>query len=54
MKKILIATNNNGKFIEIAELLESLEIQAVPASNLNLIEPEENAETFILDSQSFP
>ena len=46
MKKILIATNYNGKFIEIAKLLESLEIQAVPASNLNLIEPEESAETF--------
>jgi XTP/dITP diphosphohydrolase len=46
MKKILIATNNNGKFLEIAKLLESLEIQAVPASSLNLIEPEENAETF--------
>ena len=46
MKKILIATNNNGKFLEIAKLLENLEIQAVPASSLNLIEPEENAETF--------
>ena len=46
MKKILIATNNNGKFVEIAKLLESLDIQALPASNLNLIEPEENAETF--------
>jgi XTP/dITP diphosphohydrolase len=46
MKKILIATNNNGKFIEIAKLLESLDIQALPASNLNLIEPAENAETF--------
>jgi XTP/dITP diphosphohydrolase len=46
MKKILIATNNNGKFVEIAKLLENLDIQAVPASNLNLIEPEETAETF--------
>ena len=46
MKKILIATNNNGKFLEIAKLLESLDIQAVPASSLNLIEPEESAETF--------
>ena len=47
MKKILIATNNNGKFLEIAKLLESLDIQAVPASSLNLIEPEESAETFV-------
>jgi len=46
MKKILIATNNNGKFLEIAKLLERLEIEAVPASSLNLIEPEESAETF--------
>lgn len=46
MKKILIATNNNGKFLEIAKLLDSLEIKAIPASSLNLIEPEESAETF--------
>jgi len=46
MKKILIATNNNGKFLEISKLLEGLDIQAISAASLNLIEPEETAETF--------
>jgi len=46
MKKILIATNNSGKFEEIAILLKALDIQAVSPSYLNLVEPEEDALNF--------
>lgn len=46
MKKILIASNNKGKLAEIAKLLENIGIEAVSASDFNLIEPEENADNF--------
>lgn len=46
MKKILVATNNKGKFREISHLLESLDIQALSAFDYNFSEPSETAETF--------
>ncbi len=46
MKKILIASNNKGKLVEIAKLLENIGIQALSASDFNLIEPEESADNF--------
>ena len=48
MKKqqILIASNNQGKFKEIAKLLQGLNIEVCSASILNLKEPEEDADNF--------
>ncbi len=44
--QILIATNNSGKFLEIKDLLNTINIEAVPASKFNLSEPEETEKTF--------
>ncbi len=44
--KILIATNNKGKFSEIKDLLKQINIEAISASQFNLEEPEETASTF--------
>lgn len=44
--KILIATNNKGKFNEIESLLKTLNIAAIPAFQFNLPEPEETEKTF--------
>lgn len=44
--KILIATGNKGKFVEIAELLESINIEAIPAFQFDVEEPEETGLTF--------
>jgi len=46
MQKILIASNNKGKLVEIAKLLEDINIEAISASDFNLIEPEETADNF--------
>lgn len=46
MKKILVATNNKGKFNEISELLNRLDIQALSAFEYNLSEPQETSPTF--------
>ena len=50
MDKILIATNNRGKFNEISSLLASFDIEAIFAGNyidnLKIVEPEENANSF--------
>ncbi|MDX2083529.1 MAG: RdgB/HAM1 family non-canonical purine NTP pyrophosphatase [Rickettsiales bacterium] len=45
-KEILIATNNEGKFVEIEALLKSINIKAVPAFKFNISEPEETGLTF--------
>lgn len=44
--KILIATGNKGKFIEISNLLKEVGIEAVSPDNYNLQEPEENGNSF--------
>ena len=44
--EILIATNNRGKFVEISDLLKSINIKAIPTFDLNIPEPEETGLTF--------
>lgn len=44
--KILIATNNKGKFHEISSLLSQINIEAIPTFQFNLEEPEETGKTF--------
>jgi len=44
--QILIATGNKGKFEEISALLKEVNIEAIPASKFNLVEPEENGKSF--------
>lgn len=45
-KEILIATNNRGKFREISQLLDEINIKALPSFDLNIEEPEETGSTF--------
>ena len=47
MSKIVIATHNAGKRLEIAALLEPLGISVIGAGELDLPEPEETGATFI-------
>ncbi len=44
--EILIATNNKGKFSEIAALLSQINIKAIATFEFNLEEPEETEKTF--------
>jgi XTP/dITP diphosphohydrolase len=44
--EILIATGNEGKFLEISDLLAKLNIAGISPRRFNLIEPEETAQTF--------
>jgi len=44
--KIVIATHNKGKLVEIQELLEPVGIECVSAGSLGLEEPEETEATF--------
>jgi len=44
--QILIASGNAGKIKEISALLTPLQIKPIPASQFNLIEPDETGETF--------
>ncbi len=48
--KILIATNNRGKFSEISQLLKSLNIEAIDTFDKNIPEPEETGKTFAENS----
>jgi XTP/dITP diphosphohydrolase len=50
LKKLLIATNNKGKFQEISSLLAPFKIEAVPTFQFNLEEPEETGKTFAQNS----
>jgi XTP/dITP diphosphohydrolase len=45
-KKILIATNNKGKFFEIESLLKTINIESISTFDFNLVEPEETGKTF--------
>jgi XTP/dITP diphosphohydrolase len=49
-KKLLIATNNKGKFTEIAALLSQINIESVPTFQFNITEPEETGATFAENS----
>jgi XTP/dITP diphosphohydrolase len=44
--KLVIATHNNGKLIEMADLLRPYGLEAVSAGALGLAEPEETGSTF--------
>ena len=48
--KLLIATNNKGKFSEIESLLNHINIKSVPTFQFNLAEPEETGTTFAANS----
>lgn len=45
-QKLLIATNNKGKFVEIRDLLTLIEIDAIPSFDFNIQEPEETGLDF--------
>nr|WP_295372884.1 RdgB/HAM1 family non-canonical purine NTP pyrophosphatase [uncultured Sphingosinicella sp.] len=49
--KIVIASHNRGKLVEIAELLAPYGIEAVSAVDLDLPEPEEIGTTFVDNAQ---
>lgn len=44
--KVVLASHNKGKLVEIAALLEPLGIEVISAGDLNLDEPEETEDTF--------
>ena len=46
IKEILIASGNNGKLLEIANLLAEINIKAISATDFNLPEPEETGKSF--------
>ena len=50
-KKLVIASHNPGKVIEINDLLGPFGVEAVSASALNLPEPIEDGETFIANAE---
>jgi XTP/dITP diphosphohydrolase len=47
LNRIVIASNNPGKLRELAELLQPLDIEAVPQSEYKVVEAEEPHETFL-------
>lgn len=51
LKKLVIASHNQGKIKEIKELLSPFGIDIVAAAKLGLAEPEETGTTFIANSQ---
>lgn len=48
-RKILVATNNSGKFVEISDLLQQINIEAIKPSP-DIAEPAETEETFAANS----
>ena len=48
--RLLIASGNAGKILEISALLKPLGIKPIPASQFNFPEPEENGKTFAENS----
>jgi XTP/dITP diphosphohydrolase len=49
--KLVIASHNKGKVAEIQDLLRPLGVDAVPAAELDLDEPEEIGSTFIANAE---
>jgi XTP/dITP diphosphohydrolase len=49
--KLLIASGNKGKIIEIAKLLEPYNVEVISASKFNLAEPEETGLSFIENAE---
>ena len=50
-KKLLIASGNKGKIVEITKLLEPFNVEIISAAKFNLPEPEENGSTFIENAE---
>lgn len=50
-KKLLIASGNKGKIIEISQLLSPYNIEVISAKEFNLVEPEETGSTFIENAE---
>lgn len=48
--EILIATNNQGKFVEIRDLLNQINIKSISTADFNISEPEETGATFAENS----
>ena len=44
--RLVIASHNQGKVMEIADLLRPLEIKVIGSRDLGLEEPEETGQTF--------
>jgi XTP/dITP diphosphohydrolase len=47
MDKIVLASNNQGKVREIAQMVSNLSLQVVPQSDFNVIDVEETGLTFV-------
>ncbi len=51
LKKLLVASGNNGKIREITELLKPFAIEILSAKDFNLAEPEETGSSFIENAE---
>ena len=49
--KLIVASHNKGKLVEIADLLTRFEVETVGADALGLPEPEETGTTFIANAE---
>ena len=49
--KLIVASHNNGKLVEIADLLSRFAVETVGADALGLPEPEETGDTFIANAE---
>ena len=49
--KLIVASHNEGKLVEIADLLADFAVETVGAAALGLPEPEETGETFIANAE---
>ncbi|MFV2060694.1 MAG: XTP/dITP diphosphatase [Gammaproteobacteria bacterium] len=47
MKKVVLASNNQGKVREIAQMVTNLKLEVVPQSDFNVIDVEETGLTFV-------
>lgn len=50
-EKLIVASHNKGKLVEIADLLTRFDVETVGADELGLPEPEETGETFIANAE---
>jgi XTP/dITP diphosphohydrolase len=49
--KLIVASHNKGKLVEIAELLTRFDLETVGADELGLPEPEETGKTFLANAE---
>ena len=49
--KLIVASHNKGKLVEIADLLTRFDVETVGAAALGLAEPEETGRTFIANAE---